>query len=66
MGAESRKRAEALCIDLMAEKLAGFYTELVATHPSTRRSLAAPAIRRVSKQITRLRRRGRVIMRRYL
>jgi glycosyltransferase involved in cell wall biosynthesis len=66
MGAESRKRAEALCIDLMAEKIAGFYTELVATHPSTRRSLAAPAIRRVSKQITRLRRRGRVIMRRYL
>jgi 1,2-diacylglycerol 3-alpha-glucosyltransferase len=66
MGAESRARAQALSIDLMAERLSHFYEGLAATRPSARTSLAAPTIARVTGQIRRLRRRGRVIMRRYL
>jgi glycosyltransferase involved in cell wall biosynthesis len=66
MAAESRKRAEELDIDRMAEKLAGLYAELVRAHPYARKSLAAPAVQRVGRQISRLRRRGRMIVRRYL
>ena len=57
MGAESRVRAEALSIDLMASKLAGLYEELVAEQPSPRRKRPAPATGRVAGQLTRLRRR---------
>ena len=67
MGAESLKRAESLGIDLMAARLSDFYDDLCAVSPSERsRGLAAPVIRRVERQMTRLRRRGRVIVRRYL
>jgi 1,2-diacylglycerol 3-alpha-glucosyltransferase len=66
MGAESRKRAEALSIDRMAEKLAGLYEGLIASHPSARKARVSPAVARVGRQITRLRRRGNIIVRRYL
>jgi len=67
MGAESLKRAEALGIDLMATQLAEAYGRLCAVAPSSRlRGLTAPVIDRVGRQMTRLRRRGRVIVRRYL
>jgi hypothetical protein len=67
MGAESLRRAESLGIDLMAERLSGFYEGLCAVSPSERsRGLAAPVIRRVERQMSRLRRRGRVFVRRYL
>lgn len=65
MGAESRRRAQALSIDLMAEKLAGMYAELLAQQGAGGRRHLAPAAR-VSRQLTRLRRRGRVLLRRYL
>jgi 1,2-diacylglycerol 3-alpha-glucosyltransferase len=64
MGAESRRRAEGLSIDLMAQRLACFYAELVDQKPSARRGV--PVARRVSRQLTKLRRRGRLLVRRYL
>jgi 1,2-diacylglycerol 3-alpha-glucosyltransferase len=66
MGAESRRRAEGLSIDRMAERLAGFYAELAEKKPSVRRGHPEPVAHRVSRQMTRLRRRGRMLMRRYL
>jgi glycosyltransferase involved in cell wall biosynthesis len=66
MGAESRRRAGDLSIDRMAERLAGFYAGLIEQKPSARRNHPQPVAHRVSRQMTRLRRRGRVLMRRYL
>jgi 1,2-diacylglycerol 3-alpha-glucosyltransferase len=66
MGAASLQRAQDLGIDLMAERLAGLYESLVAAKAAPRRGLATPAIERVGRQLTRLRRRSRVIVRRYL
>jgi 1,2-diacylglycerol 3-alpha-glucosyltransferase len=65
MGAESRRRAEALSIDRMTERLVGLYEELVAAKPSPKRR-QTPSVRRVTRQITRLRHRGSALMRRYL
>ncbi len=67
MGAESRKVAQDLSIDRMAAQLATMYEELLASKSAAgggRRPFAPTA--RVSRQLTRLRRRGRVLMRRYL
>ena len=62
MGEASRVRAEALSIDLMAERLSDLYAELVVEQPSPRRKSPISAARRVSGQLTRLR--GRVFTRR--
>lgn len=62
MGAASRERAQALSIDLMAERLSGLYAELVAEQPSPRRKSPISVTRRVSGQLTTLR--GRVFTRR--
>jgi hypothetical protein len=66
MGAESLRRAEDLSIDLMAERLAGLYAMVVEAKPPARRRRAVPGVDRVSRQLQRLRRRGRVLVRRYL
>jgi 1,2-diacylglycerol 3-alpha-glucosyltransferase len=66
MGAESLKRAEALSIDRMAEELSAVYAELLESKPSPHVRGAVPVVGRVTRQLTRLRRRSRVIMRRYL
>jgi 1,2-diacylglycerol 3-alpha-glucosyltransferase len=66
MSAESLKRADALCIDRMAEKLAGVYTDLIAGRPPRRGPLLAIDSTRIGRQITRLRRRSRAIIRHYL
>jgi glycosyltransferase involved in cell wall biosynthesis len=66
MGAESRRRAEDLSIDRMAARLSGFYAELAEQKPSPQRRHRVRAVGRVSRQITRLRRRSRVIINRYL
>jgi 1,2-diacylglycerol 3-alpha-glucosyltransferase len=66
MGAESIRRAEELCIDLMAERLAGLYAKVVEAKPSARRQRGVPVVGRVTRQLSRLRRRGRVLVRRYL
>jgi glycosyltransferase involved in cell wall biosynthesis len=66
MGAESLKRADALCIDRMAERLAGVYEELIAGRPPRRGPLLAIDSSRIGRQITRLRRRSRAIIRHYL
>lgn len=63
MGEASRRRAEDLSIDLIAARLAGFYEELVRAKPSSHRR--GPVVRRVERQIVRLRRRSRAVMRRY-
>jgi glycosyltransferase involved in cell wall biosynthesis len=66
MSAESLKRADALCIDRMAEKLAGVYTDLIAGRPPRRGPLLAIDSSRIGRQITRLRRRSRALIRHYL
>jgi 1,2-diacylglycerol 3-alpha-glucosyltransferase len=66
MGAESLRRAEELSIDRMAVRLAEFYAELVERKPSARRRRTVPVVGRVSRQLSKLRRRSRVLMRRYL
>jgi 1,2-diacylglycerol 3-alpha-glucosyltransferase len=66
MGAESRRRAQGLGIDRMAEKLAVLYAGLIEDRQARRRGTQAPVIGRVERQLTRLRRRSRVIIRRYL
>lgn len=65
MGAESVRRADDLCIDLMAERLAGLYVDVIAGKPPRR---PRPVIdsTRVGRQIARLRRRSRAIIRHYL
>ena len=66
MGVAALERASDLSIDRMAEKLAGMYAELIEQKPSARRRRGVPVVGRVSRQMSRLRRRGRVIMRHYL
>lgn len=66
MGAESVRRAKELSIDLMAQRLAGLYAEVVEAKPSARRRRAIPGVGRVTRQLSRLRRRGRILVRRYL
>jgi 1,2-diacylglycerol 3-alpha-glucosyltransferase len=66
MSAESLVRAEALCIDRMAERLAGVYEDLIAGRPPRRGPLLAVDAGRIGRQITRLRRRSRAIIRHYL
>jgi 1,2-diacylglycerol 3-alpha-glucosyltransferase len=66
MSAESLKRADALCIDRMAERLAGVYEDLIAGRPPRRGPLLAIDSTRIGRQITRLRRRSRAIIRHYL
>lgn len=66
MGAESIRRAEDLSIDLMAERLAALYAGVVESKPSARHRRVVPVVGRVSRQLTRLRRRGRIFVRRYL
>jgi len=63
MGAASLQRAQELSIDLIATRLAGFYEELAAQKPAARRR--PRVVRRVERQIVRLRRRSRDVMRRY-
>lgn len=65
MGAESVKRADALCIDRMAERLAGLYADVLAGRPPRRSALATINESRMGRQVTRLRRRGRAIIRHY-
>jgi len=65
MGAESLKRAQDLCIDRMAQRLVDLYEGLLAERRARRR-VAWTGAARVGRQLTRLRRRGRVIMRHYL
>jgi 1,2-diacylglycerol 3-alpha-glucosyltransferase len=65
MGAESRRRADSLSIDRMADRLATLYAGLVEQKPSTQRH-GPLVVGRVTRQLTRLRRRSRVIIRRYL
>ena len=65
MGAESLKRAQDLCIDRMAQRLVDLYEGLLAERQARRR-VAWTGAARVGRQLTRLRRRGRVIMRHYL
>ncbi|HEY5517290.1 MAG TPA: glycosyltransferase family 4 protein [Coriobacteriia bacterium] len=66
MGAESLRRADDLCIDRMAERLAGLYGDVLAGRKPRRSPLAAMDATRIGRQITRLRRRSRAIIRHYL
>lgn len=68
MSATSLEMAKDLAIDRMAERLAVLYAGLAETKPTSRRrpGLNLPGTDRVRRQITRLRRRSRVIIRHYL
>ncbi|MDO8963402.1 MAG: glycosyltransferase family 4 protein [Coriobacteriia bacterium] len=67
MSRVSLERAEDLCIDNQAARLAEVYTRVLEVKGPRRRSLRPPAaVARVEKQLTTLRRRGRNIVRRYL
>jgi 1,2-diacylglycerol 3-alpha-glucosyltransferase len=66
MGAESVTRADGLRIDRMAERLAGLYADVIAGRKPRRGPLAAIDATRIGRQITRLRRRSRAIIRHYL
>jgi 1,2-diacylglycerol 3-alpha-glucosyltransferase len=66
MSEESVQRADALSIDLMAERLAGLYGDLIAGRKPRRSALAAIDATRLGRQMTRLRRRSRAIIRHYL
>ena len=65
MGAESLRRAQDLRIDLMAGRLVTLYEGLIADRVERRRDSVVGAAR-IGRQLTRLRRRGRAIMRHYL
>lgn len=65
MGTESLRRAQDLCIDNMAVRLVALYEGLLEDVPARRRA-TWPGAARVGRQLTRLRRRGRAIMRHYL
>jgi 1,2-diacylglycerol 3-alpha-glucosyltransferase len=66
MSVESVQRADALCIDLMATRLAGLYGDVVAGRKPHRSARATIDATRVGRQIARLRRRSRAIIRHYL
>lgn len=67
MSRVSLDRAEDLCIDNQATRLLGVYEEaLDAKGPRRRRLVDLAAVRRVDRQMTTLRRRGRSFVRRYL
>jgi len=66
MSEESVQRADGLSIDLMAERLAGLYTDVIAGRKPRRSARAAIDATRVGRQIARLRRRSRAIIRHYL
>jgi 1,2-diacylglycerol 3-alpha-glucosyltransferase len=66
MSEEAVQRADELCIDLMAERLAGLYGDVIAGRKPRRSARAAIDATRVGRQITRLRRRSRAIIRHYL
>jgi len=66
MSEESVQRADELCIDLMAERLAGLYGGVIAGRKPRRSARAAIDATRVGRQIVRLRRRSRAIIRHYL
>jgi len=66
MGAESLLRADDLCIDRMAERLARLYGDVLAGRKPRRSPLAAIDATRIGRQIVRLRRRSRAIIRHYL
>jgi 1,2-diacylglycerol 3-alpha-glucosyltransferase len=65
MGAESLRRAQDLSIDRMAARLVGLYEDLLSQRAAQRHAPWAGAAR-VGRQLTRLRRRSRAIMRHYL
>lgn len=65
MGAASLQRAQDLCIDRMAERLVGLYEGLLAER-SAQHHGAWTGAARVGRQLTRLRRRSRAIIRHYL
>jgi 1,2-diacylglycerol 3-alpha-glucosyltransferase len=67
MSRVSLARAEDLCIDNQAERLAALYEQVLETKgPRRRRLLSVAAVKRVGRQMTALRRRGRGFVRRYL
>jgi glycosyltransferase involved in cell wall biosynthesis len=67
MSRVSLERAEDLCIDNQAARLAAIYEEALDRKGPRRRTLNdLAAIQRVDRQMTALRRRGRSIVRRYL
>jgi 1,2-diacylglycerol 3-alpha-glucosyltransferase len=66
MSEESVQRADGLSIDLMAERLSGLYTDVIAGRKPRRSARVAIDATRVGRQIARLRRRSRAIIRHYL
>lgn len=63
----SLERADDLCIDNQAARLADLYVEAMGTKGPRRRALAElPGVERVQKQMKTIRRRGRSFVRRYL